>query len=240
MEVVRMMKQKDDDDDDETPSVEPANISAEYLDRIWASVDNSSPLVLNQFEVDTAKFLLVALVSKVSNGLGSWTDFLSLQNNELADIHHKPYILASQLKMFRFLRAVCASSVLKVDLHTPEIVCAILGRDPGNVFGIWEDTESDEPEMFGWATSQPVSSIMVCPRTAQFVNLKLTLQIALQTSRNAAWIVPSNFIRCAMSILGKNFVSATSVSLIYTSSGLVLSVSLQALSGRIESRSDCL
>ena len=151
MEVVRMMKQKDDDDDDETPSVEPANISAEYLDRIWASVDNSSPLVLNEFEVDTAKFLLVALVSKVSNGLRSWTDFLSLQNNELAYIRHKPYILALQLKMFRFLRAVCASSVLKADLHKPEIVRAILGRDPGNVFGIWEDTESDEPEMFGWA-----------------------------------------------------------------------------------------
>jgi len=173
MEVVRTMKLKNGDD--ETPSVEPANISAEYLDRVWASVDDSSPLVLNEFEVDTAKFLLVALVSKVSNGLGSWTDFLSLQNNELAYARHKPYILASHLKVFRFLRIVCASSVLKADLDTPEVVRAILGRDPGNVFGIWEDTESNEAEMFGWAAYVAASffnhGLSMFIVTAEFINL---------------------------------------------------------------------
>ena len=152
--VVRTMKLNDDDDDhDEKPSsVEPVNISAEYLDRVWADVNSrTSPLVLNEFEIDTAKFLLCALLSKVSNGLCGWTDFLSLQNNELAYTRHKPYILASHLKVFWFLRVVCASSVLSADLDTPDVVRAILGRDPGNVFGIWEDTEAEEAEMFGWA-----------------------------------------------------------------------------------------
>src|SRR6266545_1516683 len=133
MGVVRMMKLNNND---EQPLVEPDIISAEYLDNVWASVDKSSPLALDEFEIDTAKFLLGLLVSKVSSGLGAWTDFLSLQDNELANIRHRPYLLASQLKVFRFLRVVCASSVLSADLDTPHVVRAVLGRDTGNAFGI--------------------------------------------------------------------------------------------------------
>ena len=43
-----------------------------------------------------------------------------------------------------------ALEILSSGLENSEAVRAILGRDPGNVFGIWEEGEGEESEMYGW------------------------------------------------------------------------------------------
>lgn len=103
---------------------------------------------------------------------GLWEDFMLLQNNELEYLRSKPYMLAAGIKIYAFLRGMVrdiseqgkfgrqegledrrrrrAQEILSSGLETSESVRAILGRDPGNVFGIWEEGEGEESEMYGW------------------------------------------------------------------------------------------
>ena len=151
---------------------------------------------LNEIEQDSVRFVLDALMRKVIDdsksisthrsldapqtqlGIGHWPDFLDLQNNELALLQLKPYLLESQLLSYRFLRHFimtvqsrdrkkskadltipnfdCGVSVHPIErlrnfLSTPVLTRAILGRDYGNVFGIWDTAPSDQgSEMLGW------------------------------------------------------------------------------------------
>ena len=152
---------------------------------------------LNEIEQDTVRFVLDALMRKVIDdsksipthrpldiphthvGIGLWPEFLDLQNNELALLQLKPYLLESQLLSYRFLRHFVMTSQSrrshprkksKVDLtnldvdcnvhpierlrgflSTPTLTRSILGRDYGNVFGIWDTSSSDQgSEMLGW------------------------------------------------------------------------------------------
>jgi hypothetical protein len=190
----------------DSEDIKPERITVEFVDSVWSlaegfSVDDKKPsrsalkVALNEFELDTARFILDGLASKVvedvysseqltahntaTRGPGRWPDFLNLQNNELAYVHQNPYILASHVRIYRLLRELVslvlkkshqrpigkfqtdtndlvsrrsnATKVLMNHLSTSSFVRALLGRDPGNVFGIWEITPDDQDsEMFGW------------------------------------------------------------------------------------------
>ncbi|KAF8960707.1 hypothetical protein BDZ97DRAFT_1290131 [Flammula alnicola] len=154
--------------------------------------------VLTEFELDTARFVLDGLVRKVvedvnpssqtldcvSSGIpghcmsaGRWADLLELQDNELALVRSKPYILASRVRIYRFLAHLVTSlssrnrprgkqenpqdggsplvhiaDQLRSCLSSCEVPRALMGRDHGNVFGIWDMATDDEgSEMLGWA-----------------------------------------------------------------------------------------
>jgi hypothetical protein len=125
---------------------------------------------------------------------GLWPDLLHLQNNELQHIQSKPYMLGVFVRVYLFLKYIVLSAkpskgkqrapqdsasnddtlppetmlleTLETLLETSDSVRAILARDHGNVFGIWEkglpcadDDENgedqkegsgDDGEMFGW------------------------------------------------------------------------------------------
>ena len=112
-------------------------------------------------------------------GIGLWSDFLDLQDNGLVLLQSKPYLLESQLLSYRFLRhfvmTLQSHSIysrkksqmglrtldvgynihpierLRSFLSTPTLTRAILGREYGNVFGIWDTSSSDQgSEMLGW------------------------------------------------------------------------------------------
>ncbi|KAM6495040.1 hypothetical protein JOM56_009663 [Amanita muscaria] len=121
---------------------------------------------LSEFELDTARFAISALVqffwegsaaAQPNRGLDqngpvmTWTDMLGLQNNEVETALRKPEILATQLRVYGFVR-----SVVETALRTPawvdksDYVRAILGRDHGNVFGIWDMATEGDSEMLGW------------------------------------------------------------------------------------------
>jgi len=109
---------------------------------------------------------------------GRWADLLELQDNELAMMKSKPYTLASRIRLYRFLRHLVASlptrkramrsgsatpeaspmpliriaDRLKSCLSTSTAARALMARDHGNVFGIWDMAMEDEgSEMLGWA-----------------------------------------------------------------------------------------
>ena len=186
-------------------------VTPEFIDQAWnlaqeVSFEESKQGIrsswteeLNEIEQDTVRFVLDALMRKVIDdsksisthgplnipdthvGIGLWPEFLDLQNNELALLQSKPYLLESQLLSYRFLRHFVMTSQsrsshlrkkskvdltnLEVDygmpvhpidrlrgfLSTPALTRSILGRDYGNVFGIWDTSSSDQgSEMLGW------------------------------------------------------------------------------------------
>ncbi|KAJ7677956.1 hypothetical protein DFH06DRAFT_1167484 [Mycena polygramma] len=143
-------------------------MTQEILDLSWVAAE-SAPLTtdnrpgsapgLDEMELDTARFLISAIVRRYIQDsadtaplFNSWTDLLELQDNELQLIHGRPHALASHLAIYTFLRrVVLAVPVLAPYLATSEMVRAILARDPGNVFGMYEMNEEGDSEMLGWS-----------------------------------------------------------------------------------------
>ena len=183
-------------------------VTPEFIDQAWnlaedVSLEESKQGTrnwteeLDEIEQETVRFVLDALMRKVIDdsksisthrpleiphrhvGIGLWPEFLDLQNNELALLQSKPYLLESQLLSYRFLRHFVMTSrsrssypqtKSKVDLtnldvdhsmhpierlrgflSTPTLTRSVLGRDYGNVFGIWDTSSSDQgSEMLGW------------------------------------------------------------------------------------------
>lgn len=195
-------------------SIRPHNASGSRpnmkLQRAQDSRTKQPVPILNELELDTARFVLDGMIRKVVEGFrissesqescnselpnlprpvphlvrsnmsnpGLWKDFMLLQDNELAYFRSKPYMLAAGIKIYAFLKRMLwslseqsgrsqsgqfnrqegeeerrrrrALEMFCSDLDNFEVVRAILGRDPGNVFGIWEEGEGEESEMYGW------------------------------------------------------------------------------------------
>ena len=178
-------------------------VTQEFIDQAWnlaqeISVEQRKQGTqwteeLNEIEQDTVRFVLDGLMRKVIDdskpistyrsvdvsqrqvGIGLWPEFLDLQDNELALLQSKPYLIESHLLSYRFLRHFVMAlqyqgKRTKVNLATAEFDCgihpierlrsflstptharAILGRDYGNVFGIWDTARNDQgSEMLGW------------------------------------------------------------------------------------------
>jgi SET and MYND domain-containing protein len=182
------------------------DLTLEYVDRAWKLAEEVSAEennqernkkwteVLNELEMDTARFVLDGLVRKAVEdlnpslsildgvtegpgyrmGAGRWTNLLELQDNEVALEHSKPYMLASSIRVYRFLRHLAASlskqpargkpqvqepqfpliyltDQLRTSLANSSAARSLMGRDHGNTFGIWDMSSDDEgSEMLGW------------------------------------------------------------------------------------------
>ncbi|KAG5645382.1 hypothetical protein DXG03_006335 [Asterophora parasitica] len=112
---------------------------------------------LDELELDTVRFLVSAIVKRYFEekkspdaGSSSWTALLQLQNNEILHIRSKPHMLDSHIRIYGFLRKVM-HPVLLPYVKTCEMVRAILARDTGNVFGIWDMSTKGDSEMLGWS-----------------------------------------------------------------------------------------
>ncbi|CAK5276692.1 unnamed protein product [Mycena citricolor] len=139
-------------------------ISQTSIDSAWenaAQGPTSVRLPLEELELETVRFVLSALIRRHTDDenssgtpLNNWPDLLELQDNELPYYRSKPHALPSHVRIFAFIRqAVCSSPVLeclKPYVETPAAVRAVLARDPGNVFGLFEMNETGDSEMFGW------------------------------------------------------------------------------------------
>ncbi|KAJ7705600.1 hypothetical protein B0H17DRAFT_1038392 [Mycena rosella] len=150
------------------PELLVSNMTQEVIDRAWADAESASlptdaqagsAPVLEELELDTVRFLLSAVVRRYIEDsaqtaplLNSWADLLQLQNNELQYICGRPYVLASQLRIYAFIRRIVSSvPLLAPYLATSETVRAVLARDQGNVFGMYEMSQEGDSEMLGWS-----------------------------------------------------------------------------------------
>ncbi|KAF8622301.1 hypothetical protein AX15_007112 [Amanita polypyramis BW_CC] len=135
---------------------------------------------LTEFELDTARFVISAFVRRFSEEnaadvaqmqqddsagpAATWSDMLQLQNNEVETALWKPQIIASHLRVYGFARRVVEATLqvvgavdgkrdwgrLRTYVEKSNSVRALLGRDHGNVFGIWDMVPQGDSEMLGW------------------------------------------------------------------------------------------
>lgn len=140
----------------------PENITLEMHDQAWSNAEATwaRPEVeipyLDELELDTARFIVSGIIrryledTKRSKSTLSWSALLELQNNELSHIRSRPYMLDSHLRIYGFLRKAIIL-ILQPYVKTSESVRAILSRDQGNVFGLWDMSTEGDSEMLGWA-----------------------------------------------------------------------------------------
>ncbi|KAF5368345.1 hypothetical protein D9758_002427 [Tetrapyrgos nigripes] len=173
-------------------------ITQDFLDSTWRSVESRKGTLeepLNDLELDLVRFLTSGLIRRCLehrspeqhydpldhdgppkpnhlHAAGTWSGFLDLQDNELNYIRAEPEVLDRQIRAYIFLRMV-AIPMLKPYVRTAEFVRAILGRDQGNAFGIFE---IDGDDMMG------VHVTMRCQRTRSPKSFLFFGQTALQTS----------------------------------------------------------
>ncbi|KAJ7182832.1 hypothetical protein C8R43DRAFT_968194 [Mycena crocata] len=148
--------------------VKPVGMTQESIDLAWLATESAtlatdskpgSAPPLDEMELDTVRFVISAIVRRYIEDstqtaplLNSWSDLLQLQVNELPFYLGRPYALASHLRIYTFVRRVALfTPVLAPYLATSEMVRAVLSRDPGNVFGMYEMSKSGDSEMLGWS-----------------------------------------------------------------------------------------
>lgn len=100
------------------------------------------------------------------NGPGvMWSEVLDLQDNEVQTALRKPEIIAAHLRVYGFVRQVVETTLeaaqtagvghhnwigLRTYVEKSGFIRAVLGRDHGNVFGIWDTASQGDSEMLGW------------------------------------------------------------------------------------------
>ncbi|KAK0194093.1 hypothetical protein F5146DRAFT_1034215 [Armillaria mellea] len=123
--------------------------SKKDLDAAWAaSTFDLEPLT--QLELDTVRFLASVITVRYTGG-GEWADFIQLQDNELEYIRGRPQDLDSQMRVYAFLRKAAQAVPDFYACVTVDTVRAILGRDQGNAFGLYDMSTSGDSEMLGFA-----------------------------------------------------------------------------------------
>jgi len=146
----------------------PQDITLEVHDLVWKNAEatwarpEAKIPYLDELELDTARFVVSGIIRRYledtihSKSTLNWTALLELQNNELSHIRSRPYMLNSHLRIYGFLRKAIIPS-LQAYVKTSETVRAILSRDQGNVFGLWDMSTEGDSEMLGWAMYVPGS-----------------------------------------------------------------------------------
>lgn len=151
-------------------------VTQDAIEQAWKHVDelvaskarlaaHCVALDLEDAELDIARFLVSAIVRRhVSERLGSntegivdsdahrnytsWSHFLRLQNNELANVRERRYILSAHLRIYAFLCNALPKYLLP---YIPTTVRDVLARDTGNAFGIWDGDRRDEMPIHEWS-----------------------------------------------------------------------------------------
>ncbi|KAI6145071.1 SET domain-containing protein [Pisolithus tinctorius] len=155
-----------------TPSFGSADdLTQDAIDQAWKNVQElvaskarlaafCATLDLEDTELEIARLLVSAIVLRHVSGsntngvvdsdshrneIQSWTHFLHVQNNELANVREGQHILSAHLRIYAFLCNALPRYLLQ---YTPTTVREVLARDTGNAFGIWDGDRRDE--MLGW------------------------------------------------------------------------------------------
>ena len=148
-------------------SMQPEDITLEFHDLAWKCAEdtyarsNYQTPYLDDMELDFVRFVVYGIIRRyledtvsLADRTGAtglcWQDLLKLQNNEVMYVRSRPYMLDSHIRIYGFLRKVLLP-VLQVYVKSSETVRAILGRDQGNVFGLWDMSTKGDSEMLGWS-----------------------------------------------------------------------------------------
>lgn len=142
-------------------SLSKSNITMEEIDSAWKTAEGMSlkafsKEMLNELELDTARFLTSAIIRRyledaypsTNHTTGTWLQVLELQDNELVYTQAK---LSSHLLVYLFVRSALwfAVPVLRPYIATSDTIRVLLAREQGNAFGVFEVV--GDSEMLGYA-----------------------------------------------------------------------------------------
>ncbi|KAK9899587.1 SET domain-containing protein, partial [Cystobasidium minutum MCA 4210] len=125
----------------------PADIEAAWQAAERAPVPKSLALLHEEDDQDTVYFLLDGILARARNPSG-WNAFLSL--NPSLQPYDTPGTLESHLRIFHYLRFTLPEALRP--FCSPETILALVTRDHGNSFGIFEDELGRDGEMLGYGT----------------------------------------------------------------------------------------
>ncbi|KAJ8503091.1 hypothetical protein ONZ45_g11159 [Pleurotus djamor] len=150
--------------------MDPKRLSGDDINILWKgsedqvnNIRQSTPL--SELELDTARFVASAMIRRWQEDESGqayqgpkWKDLLNLQDNEEVHIASHHEVLDSWIRIYAFLRhrlsmvsSKLPPALIKL-LETSTPVRAVLARDHGNVFGIFEEGRvgDEEAEMLGF------------------------------------------------------------------------------------------
>lgn len=120
------------------------------VDAAWQDAERKAiPSVdeeLTELELDTARFVMSGLIRRYlddkAGADNSWKGVLELQDNEMPYVTSHPEILSSLLRIYAFLQeALVDNTLLFPYVQHCDLVRALLGRDPANVFGLHDNCD---------------------------------------------------------------------------------------------------
>lgn len=130
-----------------------ATLTEQEIEAAWRQAESREPLkdirLINEEDnEDTLLFLLDGILA-CKRDPTAWIGFLSL-NPTLAPYQNEPSLLASHIRLYDFLRVHLPQACL--DACTPVVILALITREAGNSFGIWEQGVEDDGEMLGYGS----------------------------------------------------------------------------------------
>ena len=128
-------------------------LSEEDIGTAWQRACARSPakdirLIDEEDNEDTLLFLLDGMLARQRDP-SAWEKVLSL-NPTLAPYLSDPSLLASHIRIYDFLRVHLPAALLLC--CDPATTLALVTREAGNSFGIWEQGVEDDGEMLGYGT----------------------------------------------------------------------------------------
>lgn len=122
------------------------------IEAAWTAAESSPvykilPLLQEEDDQDTAFFLLDGILARSRNPTG-WEAFLSL--NPTLQPYDTPGTLQSHIRIFHYLHVHLPEHLRP--FCSAETILALVTRDHGNSFGIFEDDLGRDGEMLGYGT----------------------------------------------------------------------------------------
>lgn len=125
----------------------PARVEAAWEEAEKTGIPKCAPVLQEDDDEDTVFFLLDGILARAQNPAG-WETFLSL--NPSLQPYDTAAPLQSHIRIFKYLLYHLPSNLRS--LCTASTILALITRDHGNSFGIFEDELGRDGEMLGYGT----------------------------------------------------------------------------------------
>ena len=162
------------------PPVTEADIEEAWARTAHAPPNSTLRLIEDVDDENALLFLLDGMVVRHQSP-AIWDKLLSL-NPSLTPYTSRPGVLASHIRLYDFLRLYLPPTSPIRDYCTPETILALVTRDFGNSFGIWEAVDFEDGEMLGYGcwveasffnhSCEPNLKKRISGRTFQFYTIR--------------------------------------------------------------------
>lgn len=177
--------------------LEDADVTEAKIEEAWTRAARAPPsrtlrLIEDVDDENALMFFLDGMIVRHKSP-AIWDKLLSL-NPSLTPYTSRPGVLASHIRLYDFLRLHLPPTSPIRDFCTPETILALVTRDFGNSFGIWEAVDFEDGEMLGYGcwveasffnhSCEPSLKKRISGRTFQFYTIREIAEAGEQLTIN--------------------------------------------------------